>query len=267
MLHRSSMRVGVLAVGLAGLICGAVTASTASATTPPFELTFVGWHEPDPASPAGFTHVGTFAASGAFCASGRIKTLSVTDSAPGNAQASRLLACEDGSGTATALVSPVQNEHGGIGNWRIVGGAGAYEKLRGHGTFTSVRTGGDPLNEFTLDFRSAWTGTADLDDAAPTVGVSTAAATKLRRPTGAYSVKLALALQDNIEGNPVSYTVRVTAAGVELARKFGTSETATLVLNLRIRPRARVKAVRLLLSAEDPVGNEATTSRSLRLPR
>ena len=266
-MQRRSMWAGALAVALACPVGGAVTAGAASTAAPPFELTFVGWHEPDPASPAGFSHVGTFTASGGFCASGRVKTLSVTGYTPGNAQASRLLACEDGSGTATALVSPVQNEHGGIGTWRIVGGAGAYERLRGHGTFASVRTGGDPLDELTIDFRSAWTGTADLDDRAPTIGVSGAAAAKLRRPTGAYTVKLALGLRDDVEGNPVSYTLRVTAGGVELARKFGTAATTTLPLSLRIRPSARVKAVRLLLSAEDPVGNEATLSRSLRLPR
>ena len=266
-MHRRSMLTAALAVGLACLIGGAVTASAASTGAPPLELTFVGGHVPDPASPVGFSHTGTFTASGALCASGRMRTTETTGTTPADTTAVRLLTCDDGSGTATAVVFPVPSEHGGSGSWQLVSGTGAYEKLRGHGRFTSVATGGDPNNEFTIDFRSTWTGTADLDDAAPTVGVSGATATKLRRPTGAYSVKLALALKDDVEGNPVSYTLRVTAGRVELARKFGTAATTTLPLSLRIRPSARVKAVRLLLSAEDPVGNEATLSRSLRLRR
>jgi hypothetical protein len=102
---------------------------------------------------------------------------------------------------------------------------------------------------------------------APSIAIPTATATKLRRPSGAYALKLVVALRDDVEGNPVSYTLRVTAGGVELARKFGTATSTTLPLHLRVRPSARVKAVRLLLSAADPVGNEATFSRSLRLPR
>jgi hypothetical protein len=261
MLQRSSMRM-LLAIGLACLIGGAVTASGASTGAPPLELTFVGGHVPDPASPVGFSHTGTFTASGALCASGRMRTTETTGTTPADTTAVRLLTCDDGSGTATAVVFPVPSEHGGSGNWQLVSGTGAYEKLRGHGRFTSVATGGDPNNEFTIDFRSIWTGTADLDDTAPA-----ASAAKLRSTTGAYSVRLTLALHDDVDGNPVSYTLRVTAGGVELARRFGTARTTTVPMTLRVRPTARVKAVRLLLSAEDPVGNEATTGRSLRLPR
>lgn len=126
---------------------------------------------------------------------------------------------------------------------------------------------GDPDVSATIGFRSTWQGIVDADSVAPSIAIPTATATKLRRPSGAYALKLALALRDDVGGNPVSYTLRVTAGGVELARKFGTVESTALPLNLRIRPSGRIKAVRLLLSAEDPVGNEATTSRSLRLPR
>ena len=266
MLQRSSMRM-LLAIGLACLIGGAVTASGASTGAPPLELTFVGGHVPDPASPVGFSHTGTFTASGALCASGRMRTTETTGTTPADTTAVRLLTCDDGSGTATAVVFPIPSEHGGSGNWQLVSGTGAYEKLRGHGRFTSVATGGDPNNEFTIDFRSIWTGTADLDDTAPAVGIAAASAAKLRSTTGAYSVRLTLALHDDVDGNPVSYTLRVTAGGVELARRFGTARTTTVPMTLRVRPTARVKAVRLLLSAEDPVGNEATTGRSLRLPR
>jgi hypothetical protein len=88
----------------------------------------------------------------------------------------------------------------------------------------------------------------------------------LARP-GAYSIKLALALRDDVAGNPVSYTLRVTTlSGTELARRFGTTADPTVPLTLRIyRPRA--KAVWLELDAEDPVGNAVSVSRALRLPR
>jgi hypothetical protein len=181
----------------------------------------------------------------------------------------RLLTCDDGSGTATALVVPLDSEHGGSGTWKIVSGTGRHEKLRGQGRFTSVRTSGDPLDHGTITFRSGWTGMADLDDVPPAIAFSSTSAAKLRRPDGAYSVKLALSLSDDAVGNAVSYTVRVTtSSGIELTRRFGTAGTRTVSMTMRVRPlSARTKTVRLVLSAEDPLGNEATISRSLRLPR
>jgi hypothetical protein len=41
----------------------------------------------------------------------------------------------------------------------------------------------------------------------------------------------------------------------------------TLPLTLRLHPSAHLKAVRLQLAAEDPVGNASSLSRTLRLPR
>ncbi len=202
-------------IGLAGVVAvGAVTALAGRTAAGPFELTFDGRHEADPESPVGFRHVGPFTASGVFCASGQARTLGGIGTTP----LIRMLTCDDGSGTATALVVPLDNEHGGSGGWRIVSGTGKYERLRGEGRFTSVRTGGDPLDHGTITFRSAWNGIADLDDAPPTVAVSRATAVRLRTPAGAYSVKLALVLSDNVEGNAVSYTLRVTtSSGIELA--------------------------------------------------
>jgi len=209
---------------------------------------------------------GTFTSKAPFCESGSAVDVRLGPvDAPGTA--TRLLTCADGSGSLTALVGSPQSEHQGTGTWSIVGGAGRYAGLRGRGTYRSERVSGDPDVPATIAFRNTWQGIVDADSVAPSIAIPTATATKLRRPSGAYALKLALALRDDVDGSSVSYTLRVTAGGVELARKFGTAESATLALNVRIRPSARVKAVRLQLSAEDPVGNEARLSRSLRLPR
>ncbi len=253
-------------IGLAGVVLvGAVTALAGRTAAGPFELTFDGRHEADPESPVGFRHVGPFTASGVFCASGQARTVGGIGATP----LTRLLTCDDGSGAATALFVPPDSEHGGSGTWRIVSGTGKYGKLRGQGRFTSVRTGGDPLDHGSITFRSVWTGVADLDDAPPSIAVSRATAAKLRRPNGAYSVKLALALRDNVEGNAVSYTLRVrTSSGIELARRFGTARAEAVSMTMRVRPlNARARSILLQLTAEDPVGNEATGSRVLRLPR
>ena len=165
---------------------------------------------------------------------------------------------------------PPDSEHGGSGSWRIVSGTGRYEKLRGQGRFTSVRTGGDPLDHGSITFRSVWNGVADLDDAPPTVAIPRATVVKLRSPTGAYSVKLALALGDNGEGNAVSYTLRVTtSSGIELARKFGTARPGAAVsVTIRVRTlSARARSILLQLTASDPVGNERKLTRAVKLPR
>jgi hypothetical protein len=164
---------------------------------------------------------------------------------------------------------PPDSEHGGSGTWRIVSGTGKYEKLRGYGRFTSVRTGGDPLDHGSITFRSEWTGLADLDDAPPAIAFASATAAKLRRPAGTYSIKLALALSDDTAGNSVSYTLRVTTLrGIELARSSGTATTPTVPLTLRIRPQnPRVKAVGLHLVGEDPIGNAQSLILALRLPK
>ena len=55
-----------------------------------------------------------------------------------------------------------------------------------------------PPGSFTL--RSTLQGIAAEDAIAPTIGFSSAEVTKLRRPAGAYSLKLAIALRDQSRG-------------------------------------------------------------------
>ena len=264
-LERSFVMVVATTVATTMAAIGAITALAGPTAAGSFDLTFDGRHEADPESPVGFRHVGPFIASGAFCASGQARTVGGIGTTP----LTRLLTCDDGSGTATALFVPPDSEHGGSGSWRIVSGTGKYGKLRGQGRFTSVRTGGDPLDHGSITFRSVWTGVADLDDEPPTIAIVRATAAKLRRPNGAYSVKLALALRDNVEGNAVSYTLRVTTpSGIELARRFGTARAEAVSTTMRVRPlSARARSILLQLTASDPVANERKLTQAVKLPR
>jgi hypothetical protein len=118
-------------------------------------------------------------------------------------------------------------------------------------------------------WRSTFQGVVDRDAVAPTITLSSASATKLRRSAGAYALKLVLGLRDDVAGNPVSYTVRARGPGLrELARSVGTTRTEAVSIKLRYRPLGGARTVRLQISGEDPVGNEVSIwPRALRLPR
>jgi hypothetical protein len=74
--------------------------------------------------------------------------------------------------------------------------------------------------------RSTLEGIAAEDAIAPAIGFSSVEVTRLPRPAGAYSLALAIALRDEVEGNPVSYKLRVTptTSARELASDVGTSK-------------------------------------------
>jgi hypothetical protein len=278
----------VAVASIAASVLGAVTATAGASqergrSASAFELTFDGRHELDPEETAVwevpvFDHVGSFTASGDFCPSGSMTT---TTGYSESWEATRVLTCADGSGSVTAVLWSLigdDGEHSGAGNWRLISGTGAYARLRGQGTFVSSRTGGDWFDHGSLTFRSRWVGVAELDDVPPALAISSATATKLRRSNGAYSVQVALALGDDVEGNPVSYTLRAaihpstrspgwTPEGFELTRESGTADAETVSMTLVVRPPARAKSIRLHLVASDPVGNERGISQALKLPR
>jgi len=285
--NRSLVAVALIAAVAASAL-GAVTATAGAnqergRSAAAFELTFDGRHELDPEETAVweapiFDHVGSFTASGAFCSSGSMTT---TTGFSESWEATQVLTCANGSGSATAVLWSLigdDGEHSGAGNWRLISGTGAYARLRGQGTFVSSQTGGDWFDHGSLTFRSRWVGMAELDDVPPVLEISSATATKLRRSNGAYSVKVALALSDDVEGNHVSYTLRAathpstrspgwTPEGFELTRESGTADAGTVSMTLVVRPPARAKSIRLHLVASDPVGNERALSQSLKLPR
>jgi hypothetical protein len=237
----------LVAVIVATTAVGAVTALASRSAVPSFELTedsFSG---------------GKFTASGAFCPSGRVEGYEI-----------QLLTCADGSGTAMAVVVFPGGVRGGdSGTWKIIGGTGAYEKLRGQGMVTTVETGEflDDCWDYCPVFDISWTGVADLDDVAPALRIVSAQASKLR-PAGAYSLELALELGDEFEASPVPYVLRVTTGVRTLAWISGTAETPNLELTVPIRPGKRALSVRVHLAASDPLGNESSVrSPMIVLPR
>ena len=264
-----------LALGLAGLIgVGAALVLAAPARSVPtdFELTFEAALEPPEFV---ITKGGTFASRAPFCASGRI-----VEVANDYVTATWRFTCDDGTGSLTVFFG------GPEGGWRISEGSGSYAGFRGQGSLQAEQLCKPWLGE-TCDLGKPipWRGTllgvvdpegvepetvapTNADTVAPTIAIASARAAKLRRPEGAYSIKVALALRDDVEGNAVSYRLRVaTARGKELAWRSGPATTGAVSMTLRIRPPDGARLVRLQLTGDDPVGNTASVSRALRLPR
>jgi hypothetical protein len=261
MYSRSSRWAAALALGVAGLIGGgAATAPAAPAghAASAFELTLVA---PE------FTSKGTFSSRAPFCRRGTFVDLLVVRTTP---IAYRRLTCEDGSGSLTISFGTTEAWRPWGASWEIFDGSGSYERLRGRG-FVRGEVLGDKIDALlggTVAWRSTLEGVVERDAVAPTIILSRATVTKLRRPAGAFSIRLALALHDDVDGHPVSYTLRVAArGGTELARRFGTTTKPTLPLTLRVNPPdARAKGVWLELYAEDPIGNPGSLICWLKLP-
>jgi hypothetical protein len=152
--------------------------------------------------------------------------------------------------------------------WRILEGSGSYANLRGEGSMRiEVLSSEGSAGTSVMTWRSDLEGVVELDAVAPTISFSGATATKSRHPAGEYAVRLGLALRDNVAGNPVSYTVRVTHGDRTLAEKSGATTEEAVAIALRIRPPAGARTIRLGLTGSDPIGNEVSIARSLKLPR
>jgi hypothetical protein len=234
------------------------SAGTSHATASEFQLVFDGKHAPS------LLHEGPFTTSAAFCPSGYAVDAAV-DSATETAL--RKFTCAGSSGAFTARVGRLPAEHGGSGTWQIVEGSGPLGDLRGKGTWSSVRLGGNPTDPATITFRSSWKGVADLDAAPPTVAVTKRGVQKLRRPKGTYRVRLVFALNDTA-GNSVSYTLAVIDPRRPfdwLATKSGATGSGTASFSLRVRPAKRTRVLQLKVDASDPVGNTTAFATTLRL--
>jgi hypothetical protein len=263
----------VAAVALiAAIAMSAIGATALAAPTEasPFELTIEyggedpWWEFPSP------QHEGTFAARAPFCRSGTVVELGTLD--PWGVK--YRFTCHDGSGSVVVSsadvlfpwLDPLWLEPWTT-TWRIVEGTGRYVDLRGKGSLRSEILVADPDGRFTL--RSTLQGIAAEDAVAPTIGFSSVEVTKLRRPGGAYSLKLEIALRDNLEGNPVSYTLRVTPAtsARELASSFGTTQAGAVSVTMRTPRVYGLRAMLLRLTASDEVGNESSVSQVVKLSR
>jgi hypothetical protein len=219
-------------------------------------------------SPSGAAHVGTFTTNSALCPSGSGQDTAETDLG----LATRLFTCDGSGATFTATINPHIGEYEGSGSWQIISGTGPLTDLRGEGTFSSVLTSGDlsdiPGNLLALAFHSTWTGTVALDATPPTLTLTTATATKLKRPAGTYKVKLDLALGDS-GGGPVSYTLTLVDPATldTLVRKSGTTSTGSVAWTFSLKPRARARSLRLEVDASDQVGNQSTLKHAIPLTK
>jgi hypothetical protein len=224
-------------------------AGGAGATGPSsFQLVFEGRHNPQ------LLHEGTFTTPFSWCPSGSASDVGIDES---TLTAVRLFSCAAG-GDFTAKVSPLSAAHGGNG---------ALADLRGKGTFSSVRTGGDPNAPATITFRSTWDGVADFDVAPPTIGFTSWKARRLKRPRGTYKVRLALSLTD-AGGGPVVYSLKVVdpkRPSNLLVYRTGETATGAVTTTFRIKVTKKRRAVRLKIDASDTVGNQSASAKSVRL--
>jgi hypothetical protein len=118
-----------------------------------------------------------------------------------------------------------------------------------------------------LTFRATWKGIADFDNVAPTINLLRASATKLRRPSGAYLVRVAFSARDNAQDNTIAYSVSAYWTGAsQLVVKKGQIRSGSASVALRVRPATRVRRLQLKILASDPLGNERRLSRVVRLP-
>ena len=264
--------VTLVGIGLAGVVAvSGATAHDARSVASAFELTVQGrdtleW-EGDVITLTDLQW--TFRSQAPFCASGTFREYG------GPGWSEWRLACDDGTGGLTFSIARPWDHKTSSWNtaWRILDGSGSYVGLRGQGSMRiEVLSSEDSAGRSVMTWRSTLRGDVDRDAVAPTLSFSGATATKLSRPAGSYALRLKLALHDNLAENPVSYTLRVytrrlSAGGHELADRFGTARSEPVSMTLRIRPPAGARTVRLVLSGSDPVGNEASITRSLKLPQ
>jgi hypothetical protein len=286
-MHRRRLSwLALVGIGLAGVVAVSAATTPARDSASAFELTLDGTRtetliaQECPDCPSGFsTTQGTFRSQAPFCETGTF-----TDAGGGFGRMHRVFTCDDGSGSLTVSLPELEaflrvpSPPTWNGTWWILEGSGNYADLRlvteapgmlglrGEGVLR-----GEVLSDEPVTWRSTLEGVAAHDAVAPTITLSSATPTKLRRPAGAYSIKLALALRDNVEENPVSYRVRVSARGKGgqlLAERYGTARTGAVSLRLRVVvPSAKVKAIRLEVAASDPVGNTISLRRAVTLPQ
>jgi hypothetical protein len=263
--------VGVALVGvvLAGLVPLSAASALAGRSAPSaFELTVDGrdtWRM-DGNVLLGVDLEWTFESRAPFCTTGTFLEFG------GPGWTTWRFTCDDGSGGLTISIARAWNHNPDASawetTWRVVEGTGSYAGLRGKGSMrievlSNETTGGTSV----MTWRSTLQGVVERDAVAPTVSFSSATAAKLRRPAGFYSLRLGIALRDDIADNPVSYTLRVTDGRRKLAERSGTTRREALSMTLRIRPPAEARTVRLVLTGSDPIGNQVSLTRSLKLPR
>lgn len=251
-LHRAIVAIALLTLAI-GPQALAVPRSPALAEAPtPVTLVLQGLHPDD-----GDYHLGTFTAPPPLCSSGSWR---------GNGRGGRVFSCADGSGTFTASFDGEQEHFSGHGPWKISEGSGSYVTLRGHGTGSNVLLSSDPIT-----FTNTWQGVVDMDATPPKISLSAASATRVRGSKSNYGIQVAFKAQDDVADNPVQYAVAVTdSLGRQVARRTGTvgagPAPVALKIAVKIRPPANAKTATVEVWASDPIGNQRTVDRTIKLP-
>ena len=181
----------------------------------------------------------------------------------------RMHTCDDGSGSIIVSIPDVAREHqsGGSGSWHIIGGTGKYEKLRGSGTYSGQILSGDPFDFSSVTYRTTWQGLVGFDADPPALTLS-ATATKLKLPKRTYSLRVGFAVRNEEPGARVTYSLIVQANKqyVSGGSKQGSTTTGRATFALRITPPRTARTVQISVRAIDPLGNESTTTRPVKLP-
>jgi hypothetical protein len=237
----------------------------AGAALSQFSLTFTGSHVADASFLAGLRHEGRFTASAPFCPAGSALDTRHVQDPP--LWVERAHTCDDGSGSIIVSMPNVTGEHGGSGSWQIIRGTGKYPNLRGSGTYIGQRLSGDPADFLSISYRTTWKGLVDFDAVPPALAL-TATATKLKLPGRTYSVRVALVVRNEEPGARVTYSLIVQSRGrfVPGGSRQGSTTAGRAAFTLRIAPPRTARAVQISVRASDPLGNENTTTRSVKLP-
>ena len=178
----------------------------------------------------------------------------------------RRYACADSSGSLTLSISNLLAEYstGASGQWAIVEGSGRYEGLRGRGSYFGELLSGNLADIATpIVFRTRAQGVADFDAVAPSIAFTSASATKLHRPRDApaYRIRVKFSLQDDVQGNPVAYRLKVAQSRIEMASKEGTTASGSGSVSLRFEPfRKGLRSVGLYLRAWTLSGTSSSST-------
>jgi hypothetical protein len=245
-----------LCAGVASALVGSAFAAPSA-----FRLSFDGRHTPATfPTQFGLKHEGPFTATGPFCTSGNAVDLR-HETRP--LAAVRRFTCANGDSITLRVVDfPSEHELGAHGDWKIIDGSGQYATLRGKGTWTSVSVSGDQADPATVTFRTTSEGIADFDAVAPAITISQASLRKLGGTPRTFLLRVAFSARDDVAENAVSYKLTIRAGSQLLATRTG--QTAKPV-SASMRVHASKVVVTVVVT--DPLGNERTVTRALRLAR
>jgi hypothetical protein len=153
------------------------------------------------------------------------------------------------------------------GTWQIVEGTGSYTSFRGKGEVTGIPLSGSPQQPQTLTLSCDVAGNRRLRRPVPGDRDLAPERHQLRRPSGAYMIRIAFSARDNVQENTVLYGVRAYWPGAShFVVKQGQTGSGELTVSLRVRLTTSARRVQLKVTASDPLGNEGALTRLVRLP-